>query len=242
LQQTNERQAIAHEAMFEDGADGLVAGNFAEQIGDDFFGFKELGLEQELGMQGLSVPSRLFRGLRGQGGKPGAIGPGAGAQAGGAAGGAGVGQLKTSVDGTEVLQFVPPEPFILLDAAGISAQIGLLGAFFREKLREHKRAKSRAKEEVTKEEMENLPDDEDAIGGSEVKKSLRVPPTGKLPKRRMWERPSASASASALAPTNKAEESKGTKSKAAFGGGEKGSRKDSASAAAAPSRKIAAAS
>jgi len=36
--------------------------NFAEDLGEDFFGFRELGLDKELGLASFSVPSRLFHG------------------------------------------------------------------------------------------------------------------------------------------------------------------------------------
>ncbi|KDN47146.1 hypothetical protein K437DRAFT_294137 [Tilletiaria anomala UBC 951] len=175
LQQTTERNAVQHEAMFDDGAEALMAGNFADEIGDDFFGFKELGLDQEFGIGGLSVPARLFHG-RGRAG---------GANSGPA--GLGINGTGTGKNAADLLPYVPPEPFVLLDSQGVSAQIGLLQPFFRERLREHKRIKSRAKEEVTQAEMDHLLDDEEMIVGPESRlKNLKVPPTGKLPKRRMW--------------------------------------------------------
>jgi len=33
----------------------FISGDFSEDIGDDFFGFKELGLDRELGLSSLSV-------------------------------------------------------------------------------------------------------------------------------------------------------------------------------------------
>lgn len=52
---------MADEAFFQPGNDALVSGNFAEQLGDDFFGFKAMGLDAETGMAGLTVPARLFK-------------------------------------------------------------------------------------------------------------------------------------------------------------------------------------
>lgn len=40
----------------------FVGGDFAEDIGDDFFGFKELGLDKEFGLSSLSVPLHLLQG------------------------------------------------------------------------------------------------------------------------------------------------------------------------------------
>jgi hypothetical protein len=48
--------------MFNDGSEQFVGGDFAEDIGDDFFGFKELGLDKEFGLSSLSVPLHLLQG------------------------------------------------------------------------------------------------------------------------------------------------------------------------------------
>lgn len=42
--------------------DAFVAGSFGDETGEDFFGFRELGLEKEFGMSSLSVPLRLLQG------------------------------------------------------------------------------------------------------------------------------------------------------------------------------------
>lgn len=46
---------------FADGSEQFVAGDFAEDIEEDFFGFKELGLDKELGLTSLSVPLHLLQ-------------------------------------------------------------------------------------------------------------------------------------------------------------------------------------
>lgn len=46
---------------FEDGSEQFVGGDFAEELGDDFFGFKALGLDRELGLEMLSVPLHLLQ-------------------------------------------------------------------------------------------------------------------------------------------------------------------------------------
>ena len=38
----------------------VFSGAFADELGDDFFGFKAMGIEAETGMSGLSVPRKLF--------------------------------------------------------------------------------------------------------------------------------------------------------------------------------------
>ncbi|KAK5164700.1 hypothetical protein LTR04_001732 [Oleoguttula sp. CCFEE 6159] len=46
---------------FNDGSDQFVGGDFAEDIDEDFFGFKELGLAAEFGLESLSVPLHLLQ-------------------------------------------------------------------------------------------------------------------------------------------------------------------------------------
>ncbi|ORY84451.1 hypothetical protein BCR37DRAFT_386601 [Protomyces lactucae-debilis] len=49
--------------MFSDNnGDAFVTGTFGEETGEDFFGFKELGLDKEFGLSSLSVPLRLLQG------------------------------------------------------------------------------------------------------------------------------------------------------------------------------------
>ena len=47
---------------FADGSDQFVVGDFAEDIDEDFFGFKEMGLDKEFGLATLSVPLHLLQG------------------------------------------------------------------------------------------------------------------------------------------------------------------------------------
>ncbi|KAL9058677.1 MAG: hypothetical protein Q9206_001812, partial [Seirophora lacunosa] len=44
-----------------DGSDQFVSGDFAMDMGEDFFGFRELGLDTELGLASLSVPLHLLQ-------------------------------------------------------------------------------------------------------------------------------------------------------------------------------------
>lgn len=46
---------------FKDGSDQFVGGDFAEDLDEDFFGFKELGLMEEFGLSSLSVPLHLLQ-------------------------------------------------------------------------------------------------------------------------------------------------------------------------------------
>jgi transcriptional activator SPT7 len=45
---------------FNDGSEQFVGGDFAEELGEDFFGFKALGLDSEFGMSSLAVPLHLL--------------------------------------------------------------------------------------------------------------------------------------------------------------------------------------
>lgn len=46
---------------FQDGSEQFIGGDFAEDIDEDFFGFKELGLDKEFGLATLSVPLHLLQ-------------------------------------------------------------------------------------------------------------------------------------------------------------------------------------
>lgn len=47
-------------AAFDDGSEQFIAGDFAEELGEDFFGFRELGLAGDMGGM-LSVPLHLLQ-------------------------------------------------------------------------------------------------------------------------------------------------------------------------------------
>ncbi|KAK4444992.1 bromodomain-containing protein [Podospora aff. communis PSN243] len=46
---------------FNDGSEQFVGGDFAEDLGEDFFGFKALGLDKDFGLEMLSVPFHLLQ-------------------------------------------------------------------------------------------------------------------------------------------------------------------------------------
>lgn len=46
---------------FADGSEQFIGGDFAEELGEDFFGFKALGLDKDLGLEMLSVPLHLLQ-------------------------------------------------------------------------------------------------------------------------------------------------------------------------------------
>ncbi|KAG5656196.1 hypothetical protein KAF25_009072 [Fusarium avenaceum] len=46
---------------FKDGSEQFVSGDFAEDLGEDFFGFRALGLDKEMGLDMISVPLHLLQ-------------------------------------------------------------------------------------------------------------------------------------------------------------------------------------
>ncbi|KPI39524.1 Transcriptional activator spt7 [Cyphellophora attinorum] len=50
------------QGTFTDGGEQFVSGDFAEDLGEDFFGFRELGLVGELGLDSLTVPFHILHG------------------------------------------------------------------------------------------------------------------------------------------------------------------------------------
>ncbi|KAH0529514.1 hypothetical protein TsFJ059_004249 [Trichoderma semiorbis] len=61
------RPALSAEAgedgagAFNDGSDQFTSGDFAEDLGEDFFGFRALGLDKEMGLDFVSVPFHLLQ-------------------------------------------------------------------------------------------------------------------------------------------------------------------------------------
>lgn len=42
-------------------------GDFADMLGEDYLGLRELGIAAEFGMSSLSIPKRLLKGKKGKG-------------------------------------------------------------------------------------------------------------------------------------------------------------------------------
>ncbi|KAF9891140.1 Transcriptional activator spt7 [Aspergillus nanangensis] len=99
---------------FADGSEQFVGGDFAEDINEDFFGFKELGLDKEFGLATLSVPlhllqNRMYHAAQSQ---------------------------NTSITQTDP-SFSPPPAFPRITKETISSEIGLVQAFLKAKLEAH---------------------------------------------------------------------------------------------------------
>ncbi|KAJ5540115.1 hypothetical protein N7513_008447 [Penicillium frequentans] len=96
---------------FNDGSEQFVGGDFAEDIDEDFFGFKELGLDREFGLSQLSVPlhllqNRMYSAAQSQ---------------------------NTSTTQTVTIYPSPPS-YSRVSTDNLSEQIGLVQAFFKGKL------------------------------------------------------------------------------------------------------------
>ncbi|KAK3385036.1 hypothetical protein B0H63DRAFT_177383 [Podospora didyma] len=97
---------------FNDGSEQFVGGDFAEELGEDFFGFKALGLDKEMGLDMLSVPLHLLQSrVRNQY------------------------QMQTQAPGTtasDLFEALPPAEAVTKE--NIQEQIGLVKNFFLAKL------------------------------------------------------------------------------------------------------------
>ncbi|KAL2813491.1 hypothetical protein BDW59DRAFT_30758 [Aspergillus cavernicola] len=168
---------------FADGSEQFVAGDFAEDIDEDFFGFKELGLDKEFGLATLSVPlhllqNRMYNAAQSQ---------------------------NTSIS-QSVTVFQPPPSYPRITSESAPSQIGLLQAFFSAKLQA-------TNNEPLVEDLELPPKQRPMAARPRLPASGRIPPPSNLPgptsspqKRPLP--PSASASASNANQTGNSEPSK----------------------------------
>lgn len=97
---------------FNDGSEQFIGGDFAEELGEDFFGFKALGLDKEMGLDMMSVPLHLLQSrVRSQF------------------------QMQTQTVGTTTSDlFEAPPPLEPVTRENIQEQIGLVKNFFLAKL------------------------------------------------------------------------------------------------------------
>ncbi|KAI6007732.1 hypothetical protein F5J12DRAFT_830397 [Pisolithus orientalis] len=90
--------------------DGLAMGAFADTLGEDFLGLRELGIAAELGLSSLSVPRKLLKGKKDATG--------------------GVKAKPAEVQ----LPYPPPPPFIPITSKNVEDQIGLLRPYYHQRL------------------------------------------------------------------------------------------------------------
>lgn len=95
---------------FNDGSEQFVGGDFAEELGEDFFGFKALGLDSEFGLASLSVPLHLLHTRLYNGPKP------------------------TDPQNQALETFAPLPPLEPVTKENLSEHIGLIRNFFLAKL------------------------------------------------------------------------------------------------------------
>lgn len=100
---------------FNDESEQFVGGDFAEDLDEDFFGFRELGLAEELGLESLSVPFHLLQNRVHS---------------------AYQSQNQGPVTTTGFV-FPPPPPYESITLDNVANQIGLVQDFFRDKLRKN---------------------------------------------------------------------------------------------------------
>ncbi|KAJ7262324.1 hypothetical protein B0H12DRAFT_1321935 [Mycena haematopus] len=99
------------EGLFEDEEEeggALTMGDFADALGEDYLGLRELGIAAEFGMSSLSIPKKLLRSKR-------------------RVLGAGAGNL---VKAPPPLPYPLPPPFVPLSASKVDSQIGLLRPYY----------------------------------------------------------------------------------------------------------------
>ncbi|KAJ6469019.1 SAGA complex protein [Mycena vitilis] len=102
---------LSDEGLFEDEEEdggALTMGDFADALGEDYLGLRELGIAAEFGMSSLSIPKKLLRG------KKRLMGAGAGHAA----------------PKPPPLPYPLPPPFVPLTAAKVDSQIGLLRPYY----------------------------------------------------------------------------------------------------------------
>ncbi|QRV84295.1 bromodomain associated protein [Ceratobasidium sp. AG-Ba] len=105
IEQT-EASAIEEDGLFDDENEEFALGGFTEDLGEDFFGLRELGLEQEFGLKSLAIPKRLLRGRRDNAAN------------------------ANAANREPPLPYPPPASFIPIHTAALDSHIGLLHPFY----------------------------------------------------------------------------------------------------------------
>lgn len=101
------------QGSFADGGEQYVGGDFAEDLDEDFFGFRELGLDKEFGMASLTVPFHILQNRLGM-----------------------VNPQANPEDAAEKM-FKDPPRWPRITAENVDEQIGLIRDFFKKRLREN---------------------------------------------------------------------------------------------------------
>ena len=105
---------VQGQGNFQDGGEQYVGGDFAEDLDEDFFGFRELGLDKEFGLGSLTVPFHILHGRLNMAANP----------------------QGTDVNETEK-QFKELPRWPKVNVENIENEIGIVQSFFRKKLLEN---------------------------------------------------------------------------------------------------------
>ncbi|KAL8690547.1 MAG: hypothetical protein Q9218_004024 [Villophora microphyllina] len=98
---------------FNDGSDQFVSGDFADDFGEDFFGFRELGLDKEFGLASMAVPLHLLQNRMHS---------------------AHQSQNPGNLSSSHPSALAPATPLTPITIGNVANQIGLVQQFFRDKL------------------------------------------------------------------------------------------------------------
>ena len=102
------------QGTFQDGGEQFVGGDFAEDLDEDFFGFRELGLDKEFGLGSLTVPFHILHGRLNLAANP---------------------QGQETNEGEKLFKELPRWPKVNVE--NIENEIGIVQSFFRRKLAEN---------------------------------------------------------------------------------------------------------
>ncbi|KAI7954422.1 hypothetical protein MJO28_004822 [Puccinia striiformis f. sp. tritici] len=108
-------KVIGDDDFFSRDGEALMTGEFTTELGEDFFGLRDIGLDSELGLSSLRIPSRLFHG------RPKPDADEASAQ-------------EIEEQPKPEPRFIKPPEFIPLKPEWIEEQIGLLQPIYRARL------------------------------------------------------------------------------------------------------------
>ncbi|KAA1083756.1 Transcriptional activator spt7 [Puccinia graminis f. sp. tritici] len=123
-------KVIGDDDFFSRDGEALMTGEFTTELGEDFFGLRDIGLDSELGLSSLRIPSRLFHGRP----KPDADR---------------ASEQKIEDQPKPEPRFVKPPEFIPLKPEWIEEQIGLLQPIYKARL-ETKEFKLKDDDQVTR--------------------------------------------------------------------------------------------
>ncbi|KAF9902075.1 Transcriptional activator spt7, partial [Lobosporangium transversale] len=116
-------EVIDTDFEFQENDEAFMSGNLiggVDELGDDFFGFREMGIDREVGLSSLAIPARIwYGGIKNIPYRPGIHG---------------IGPNKGKDPAKQELPYPPPPPFTPLTDP--TETIGLLHPFFKKRMEE----------------------------------------------------------------------------------------------------------